>query len=68
MEYFGAWETLIHEKKLRSKILCQTPFNYFIKIPVDRGKCLIYIVFVLSRFRIRQVYGETFLDYDVGRL
>ncbi len=27
MEYLGAWGTLIHEKKLKSKILCQTPFN-----------------------------------------
>jgi hypothetical protein len=24
---WGAWGTLIHEKKLRSKISCQTPFN-----------------------------------------
>ncbi len=29
MEYLGAWGTLIHEKKLRSKISCQTPFNLF---------------------------------------
>ncbi len=27
MEYSGARGTLIHEKKLKSKILCQTPFN-----------------------------------------
>jgi hypothetical protein len=27
MEYLGAWGTLIHEKKLRSKISCQTPFK-----------------------------------------
>jgi hypothetical protein len=27
MEYLGAWETLIHEKNLKSKILCQTPFD-----------------------------------------
>jgi hypothetical protein len=27
MEYLGAWGTLIHEKNLKSKILCQTPFN-----------------------------------------
>ncbi len=26
-DYLGARGTLIHEKKLRSKILCQTPFN-----------------------------------------
>ncbi len=27
MEYLGAWGTLIHEKNLKSKILCQTPFK-----------------------------------------
>ncbi len=27
MDYSGAQGTLIHEKKLRSKISCQTPFN-----------------------------------------
>jgi hypothetical protein len=27
MEYLGAWGTLIHDKKLRSKISCQTPFK-----------------------------------------
>ncbi len=27
MEYLGAWETLNHEKNLKSKISCQTPFN-----------------------------------------
>ncbi len=27
MEYLGAWWTLIHEKNLKSKISCQTPFN-----------------------------------------
>jgi hypothetical protein len=29
MEYLGAWGTLIHEKNLKSKISCQTPFNDF---------------------------------------
>jgi hypothetical protein len=28
MEYLGAWGTLIHEKNLKSKISCQTPFNH----------------------------------------
>ncbi len=28
MEYLGAWGTLIHEKNLKSKISCQTPFKY----------------------------------------
>jgi hypothetical protein len=27
MEYLGTWGTLIHEKNLKSKILCQTPFK-----------------------------------------
>jgi hypothetical protein len=27
MAPMGAWGTLIHEKNLKSKILCQTPFN-----------------------------------------
>ena len=31
MEYLGAWGTLIHEKKLRSKISCQTPFKAFMR-------------------------------------
>jgi hypothetical protein len=30
--YSGAWGKLIHEKSLKSKILCQTPFK-------DRGSC-----------------------------
>ncbi len=28
MEYLGAWETMIHEKNLKPKISCQTPFKY----------------------------------------
>ncbi len=27
LEYLGAWGTLIHEKSLKSKISCQTPFK-----------------------------------------
>jgi hypothetical protein len=27
MEYLGAWGTRIHEKNLKSKISCQTPFK-----------------------------------------
>jgi hypothetical protein len=27
MEYLGSWGTLIHEKNLKSKISCQTPFK-----------------------------------------
>jgi hypothetical protein len=49
MEYLGAWGTLIHEKKLRSKISCQTPFKiskFFLldKNVEDFG--LFFIVFV----------------------
>jgi hypothetical protein len=27
MEYLGAWGTLIHERNLKSKTSCQTPFK-----------------------------------------
>jgi hypothetical protein len=27
MEYLGAWGTLFHEKNLKSKISCKTPFK-----------------------------------------
>jgi hypothetical protein len=30
MEYLEAWGTLIHEKNLKSKISCQTPFKKII--------------------------------------
>ncbi len=29
MVYLGAWGTLSHEKNLKSKISCQTPFKRF---------------------------------------
>jgi hypothetical protein len=32
MEYLGAWGTLIHEKNLKSKISCQTPFIHICDI------------------------------------
>jgi hypothetical protein len=35
MKYLGAWGTLIHEKNLKSKISCQTPFK---SCTVGRGK------------------------------
>ena len=42
MEYLGAWGTLIHEKNLKSKILCQTPFKYkpepLLKLDHERGE------------------------------
>jgi hypothetical protein len=28
MEYLGAWGTLIHERNLKSKISCHTPFKW----------------------------------------
>ncbi len=43
-DYSGAWGTLIHEKKMRSKILCQTPFNkieLYINVP---GKDVMYCI------------------------
>ncbi len=30
LESLGAWGTLIHEKILKSKITCQTPFKRFL--------------------------------------
>jgi hypothetical protein len=42
MDYSGVRGTLIHEKKLRSKISCQTPFNkieLYINVP---GKDVLY--------------------------
>jgi hypothetical protein len=34
MEYLGAQGTMIHEKNLKSKISCQTPFNVRKIIPI----------------------------------
>ncbi len=48
MEYLGAWGTLIHEKNLKSKISCQTPFNPFFHPSLqctnigDCTQCIIY--------------------------
>jgi hypothetical protein len=39
MEYSGAEETLIHEKNLKSKISCQTPFKIrcmYRSVPLDQ--------------------------------
>jgi hypothetical protein len=42
MEYLGAWGTLIHEKNLKWKISCQTPFKYnsepFLELDHERGE------------------------------
>jgi hypothetical protein len=40
MEYLGAWGTLIHEKNLKSKISCQTPFKIFLLFSVGAGRGL----------------------------
>ncbi len=37
MEYLGAWGTLIHEKNLKSKILCQNPFKDDITVILHHG-------------------------------
>jgi hypothetical protein len=42
MEYLEAWGTLIHEKNLKSKISCQTPFKVSDKIARSGSVCLIY--------------------------
>ena len=34
MEYLEAWGTLIHEKNLKSKISCQTPFKGTVSIQI----------------------------------
>jgi hypothetical protein len=34
MEYLGAWGTLIHEKNLKSKTSCQTPFKEVVSKPL----------------------------------
>ncbi len=39
MEYLGAWGTLIHEKNLKSKISCQTPFK-----SVGIRYCYVYLL------------------------
>jgi hypothetical protein len=48
MEYLGAWGTLIHEKNLKSKISCQTPFkddmSYLDRVGDDQTK---YVLVVL---------------------
>ncbi len=44
-EYLGAWGTLIHEKNLKSKISCQTPFKQSIFV-VDG--CILFILYYLK--------------------
>ncbi len=36
MEYLWAWGTLIHEKNLKLKISCQTPFKGIVQ-PLELG-------------------------------
>ncbi len=38
MEYLGAWGTLIHEKNLKSKISCQTPFKELVEGEIQATK------------------------------
>jgi hypothetical protein len=49
MKYLGAWGSVIHEKKRKSKISCQTPFN----VPVPVFKCdsctVLYTVFIRKK-------------------
>jgi hypothetical protein len=35
MKYLGAWGTLIHEKTLKSKISCQSPFKQRLNMELD---------------------------------
>ncbi len=45
MEYWGAWGTLIHEKKRRSKISCQTPFKAIPFLPfISLFSCYVAIL------------------------
>ncbi len=37
MEYLGAWGKLIHEKNLKLKISCQTPFNVCLLLCIRSG-------------------------------
>ncbi len=39
MEYLGAWGTLIHEKNLKSKVSCQTPFKNLNNTSSTSVKC-----------------------------
>ncbi len=51
-EYLGAWGTLIHEKNLKSKISCQTPFK-LLNLCCNELKLITYLaasVFVPSAF------------------
>ncbi len=52
MEYLGAWGTLIHEKNLKSKISCQTPFKitcrWFSVFCIGHQRLLTYCVFSLA--------------------
>ncbi len=49
MEYSGARGTLIHDKKLKSKISCQTPFNILLGLrpktpyPPPLTYCTVYV-------------------------
>jgi hypothetical protein len=53
MGYSGARGTLIYEKKLMSKISCQTPFNVdSMRSPRQRKKDLLFVIFPYTYYRI----------------
>jgi hypothetical protein len=59
MEYLGAWGTLIHEKNLKSKISCQTPFNLTLNmlgITPSYTKCASNYIELVLIMRQNQVY------------
>jgi hypothetical protein len=60
MKYLGAWGTLIHEKNLKSKILCQTPFKQ-----IRYSKYDLYVV-VISRFQIVSAGARVWRKEEVG--
>ncbi len=57
MEYLGVWGTLIHEKNLKSKISCQTPFK--LKRQTD---VFLYIFMILMASKNMLFYSFIFLN------
>jgi hypothetical protein len=67
MEYLGAWVTLIHEKKLRSKISCQTPFKVTHSTINGTGSAagLAFVLLILfSGFLLPVLNGAAFCGVD----
>ncbi len=64
MEYLGAWGTLIHEKNLKSKLLCQTPFN---NLDTKAKRILIWLYYCLnSRWIKREKKCLNSLHYNIA--